>query len=81
MQFFPERSALNLLLPLFVGVVLGVCSLYAITWDFSSEDKFEELALGQKNTSSFATVNKAQVHCHDLTDAPQCIGDFYNFRL
>ena len=76
MQFFPERSALNLSLPLFVGVVLGVCSLYAITWDFSSEDKFEELALGQENTSSYATVDQAQVHCADLTDVHQCINDY-----
>ena len=76
MKFFPERSALYFSLPLFVGVVLGVCTLYAITWDFSSEDKFEELALGQENTSYYATVDQAQVHCADLTDVHQCIYDY-----
>ena len=81
MQLIPDRSALNLSLPLIIGVVFGVGFLYTANMDFGTVDKFDELALGQQNTSSFATVNKAQVHCHDLTDAPQCIGDFYNFRL
>jgi len=66
MQLIPDRSALNLSLPLIIGVVLGVGFLYTANKDFGTVDKFDELALGQKNTSSFATVNKAQVHCHDL---------------
>ena len=78
MQLTPDRSALSLSFPLFVGVVLSVGFLYGVKRDFVTVDKFDELALGQKNTSSFANVNQAQVHCNDLIDAHQCIGDYYN---
>ena len=43
MQLTPNRSALSFALPLFIGVVLGVCSLYAFNWDFVSEEKFKNL--------------------------------------
>ena len=76
MQLTPNRSALSFALPLFIGVVLGVCSLYAFNWDFVSGEKFDEFALGQQTTSYFATVDKVKVHCKDFTDAHQCIGDY-----
>ena len=48
MQLTPDRSALSLSFPLFVGVVLGVGFLYGVNRDFVTVDKFDELALGQK---------------------------------
>jgi hypothetical protein len=78
MQPNPNRSSLSFSFPLFIGLVFGVGILHVLSLSFVTEDKFDELALGQGTTGYFANVDEVQVHCGDLNDANLCIDNYKN---
>lgn len=47
--------------------------LYCFIVDTNKPEKFEELALGERNTVVLASVNDIQIHCQDLDDISKCL--------
>jgi hypothetical protein len=75
-----KRSLSSLLMPLLFGLIIGVISLYFFYNKFNLETNFEELALGDENTTSIEFVNNIQVHCYDLDDIEKCLDGYKNSR-
>ena len=73
-----SRSAIYLVLPLFIGFIASIIILnYFSPNDSENKINFDELALGKDTMLYAAQVDNTQVHCHDLEDASHCI-DGYN---
>jgi len=72
-----NRSAIYLVLPLFVGFIASIIILDYFSPDSLEKINFDELALGKDTLLYTAQVDNTQVHCHDLEDASHCI-DGYN---
>lgn len=68
----------HLVVPLFVGGLIGLGFLYYLLPEKRVEGKFEELALGKENTVSLTKVNGRFIHCHDLNDGSNCIDSYRN---
>lgn len=76
-----KKNTFYLLLPIFVGALIGISMLYYFLLEKGANIKFEELALGKENTVSRATVNGISIHCDDLRDASKCIDGYRSLHL
>jgi len=80
-MFALNKSVSLPMLPISLGAIIGISFLYFFYASIDPDVKFEELALGEENTSSVELVNGLNVHCHDLTDSYKCIDDYKNSKL
>jgi hypothetical protein len=71
-----SRTALNLALPILIGVLIGLFALGELSKKLENFKNFEELALGDKTSSYYAQVDGHPVHCHDYDDSLQCIDSY-----
>jgi len=72
------RSAFSLILPMLIGVLLGVFALGELTKKLENTKKFEDLALGDETSSYYAHVDGNPIHCHDYDDSQKCIDGYKN---
>ena len=76
------RSAIYLVLPLFIGFIASIIILnYFSPNDSENKINFDELALGKDTMLYAAQVDNTQVHCHNLEDASHCIDIFLSITI
>jgi hypothetical protein len=73
-----QKRTLHLLVPVIVGIFVGIVFLYNYLPSSTTELKFEELALGKETSSLYASIDGTQIHCKDLSDAYDCINGYKN---
>ena len=76
--FFSLKSLSNNTSFLF-GILFSLLILYLVTFVFSSDKNFEELALGQDTKSLYGEFEDLKIHCHDLNDYQECLSDYSKF--
>lgn len=74
-----NKTVYNSLLPLLIGIVLGIFLLHNSSLVVNSDVNFDELAFAGGTTSYFAKVNQLQIHCSSFPTIYQCINDYKNF--
>jgi hypothetical protein len=62
-----------LILPLFIGLVIGLLALEFFVSKIDNTKKLDELALGEATSIYLAIENGVPIHCHDLEDAFSCL--------
>ena len=72
-----NKSVVQNLTPLFIGGLIGIGFLYYLSVVINVDLNLEELALGEENTASYSSIDENKIHCGDLTDAQQCIDNYY----
>ena len=74
-----NRSAISYIVPLLIGEIRGVSSLYFFSTLMVPDKNFEELALGEDNTATLSMVDQVVVHCGNLEDAQPCFSGYNKF--
>ena len=80
MNFNNKKSTSSVLIPLLLGLIIGLIVLYYFSNKINPNLNFEELALGSENSSSIELVNNIQVHCYDHNDINKCLDGYFNSR-
>jgi hypothetical protein len=72
-----SKNQINPLIPIIVGLIIGVIILPNIWQAEKLNQNFDELALGD-NTIIDAIVDNRKVHCLSLNNSDRCFRDYHN---
>ena len=72
------KNQLNYLIPIIVGLIIGISILPNIWQAKQLNQNFDELALGD-NTIIDAIVDNRKVHCLSLNNSDRCFRDYNNY--
>ena len=61
---------------LLLGLLFGIFLLYKILPMDQFTKRFEDLALGKENTTTFGKISDLKVHCSDLADVDECLQSY-----
>ncbi len=71
-----KKELSNSSLSLIVGIFLAIFILYFTAPLNNSNQKFEDLALGEDTKNVIGKVDGIKIHCHNLTDYEDCLIDY-----
>ncbi len=74
-----KKELSNSSLSLVVGIFIAIIILYFTAPLNNSNQKFEDLALGEDTKNVIGKVDGIKIHCHNLTDYEDCLIDYSNY--